>query len=91
MSESPRYRRDDRLPSQDVQGQTVVVVPARRELHELLEETANFLWAQLSRERSIADLVAALCDEFDVEPAVAEPDVREFLSRLEEKGLVIRS
>jgi len=91
MSEPPRYRRDGRLPSQEVQGQAVVVVPARRELHEVLEESGNFLWGQLSRERTVSELVAALCEEFDVDPAVAEPDVREFLARLEEKGLVIRA
>ena len=87
MAESRRYKRDLRLPFQEIQGQAVVVVPARRELHEL-DEVASFLWAQLAKERSVADLVAALCDEFEVEAGVAETDVREFLSGLEAKGLV---
>jgi antirestriction protein len=87
---SPRYKRDGRLPHQDVQGQAVVVAPARREVHEF-DETATFLWATLARERSVEDLVDALREEYDVDAAEAEKDVREFVALLEEKGLVIRA
>ena len=90
MAESRLYKRDVRLPFQEIQGQAVVVVPARRELHEL-DEVATFLWAQLAKERSVADLVAALWGEFEVEAGTAETDVREFLSDLEAKGLVLRA
>jgi hypothetical protein len=85
-----RFRRDARLPFQEIQGQTVVVVPGRRELHEL-DETATFLWSVLSHERHVHDLVEALCAEFEVDAAVAEMDVRAFISELEEKGLVVRT
>ncbi len=91
MSQSARYRRDDRLPFQEIEGQNVVLVPARRELHEVGEETGNFLWGQLSRERTISELVSSLCEEFDVDPEIAEADVREFVDLLERKGLVVRS
>ncbi len=90
MPEEPRWRRDVRLPFQEIQGQAVVVVPARRELHQL-DETATFLWTALSREATVADLVAALCGEYEVDEKVAEKDVRQFVSTLEEKGLVIRA
>jgi len=89
VTDSPLYQRDPRLPFQVLQGQAVIVVPARRELHEL-DETATFLWSELSRARSLPDLVAALCAEFEVEPGVAEADVGEFLRDLEGKGLVVR-
>ena len=78
------------LPFQEIDGQAVVVVPSRREMHEL-DETATFLWRELERARSVADLVAALCGEFDVDPGRAEKDVRAFIAGLEEKGLVVRS
>jgi len=87
---SPRYKRDGRLPHQDVQGQAVVVAPARPEVHEL-DETATFLWSALARERTLADLVGALCEEYDVEEKAAEEDVRQFLALLEGKGLVLRA
>jgi hypothetical protein len=85
-----RYKRDARLPYQDVRGQAVVVAPARREVHEF-DETATFLWSALARERSVADLAEALCEEYEVDRAVAEKDVRAFVELLEEKGLVLRA
>ena len=84
-----RYQRDLRLPSQEIQGRAVVVVPARRELHEL-DETATFLWAQLARPRTVGDLAAALCEEFEVDVEAAAGDVRGFLKDLEGKGLLVR-
>ena len=90
MPEEPRWRRDGRFPFQDVQGMTVVVVPATREVHRL-EESAPFLWNVLAKASTVADLVAALCDEFDVDEKTAERDVRGLLADLEGKGLVIRA
>jgi len=90
MVDETRWRRDGRLPFQEIQGQAVVVVPARRELHQL-DETATFLWAALAKEATVADLVAALCGEFDVDEHTAEKDVRQFVSVLAEKGLVVRA
>jgi hypothetical protein len=85
-----RYKRDARLPFQEVQGQAVVVAPARREVHEF-DETATFLWSVLARERTLAELVAALCEEYEVDEKTAEADVRAFLELLEERGLVLRA
>jgi hypothetical protein len=85
-----RYKRDARLPFQEVQGQAVVVAPARREVHEF-DETATFLWSVLAREQTLAELVAALCDEYEVDVKTAEADVRAFLELLEERGLVLRA
>lgn len=90
MADEGRWRRDARLPFQEIQGQAVVVVPARRELHQL-DETATFLWGALAKESTVADLAAALCGEYEVDEKTAEKDVREFLASLEEKGLVVRA
>jgi hypothetical protein len=89
-SSEARYKRDVRLPYQEVQGQAVVVAPARREVHEF-DETATFLWAALARERTLAELVGELCEEYDVDDKTAEADVRDFVALLEERGLVLRA
>ena len=89
MSGESRLRRDRGLPFQELDGQVVVVVPARREMHEL-DEVATFLWRELGELRSEAELIESLCGEFEVERVRAEEDVRAFVSRLEEKGLVVR-
>jgi len=82
-----RFRRDSRLPFQEIEGQAVIVVPARREVHQL-DGVATFLWNLLAKEHSVADLVEAVCGEFDVPPVQAERDVRAFLGVLGEKGLL---
>ena len=88
MAHEPRYRRAG-LPFQEIQGQAVIVAPARRELHEF-DETATFLWSVLAEEVTVADLVAALCGEYEVDESTAEKDVREFVATLEERELVVR-
>jgi len=86
MRPERRYRRDDTLPCQEIQGEAVIVCPARRELHQL-DPTATFLWNRLDRPRTAAELAEALCEEFEVTPEQAERDVRAFLADLERKGL----
>ena len=81
MANEPRYRRAG-LPFQEIQGQAVIVAPAKRELHEF-DETATFLWSVLARDVTVADLVAALCGEYEVDEATAEKDIRERMARKE--------
>jgi hypothetical protein len=88
MANEPRYRRAG-LPFQEIQGQAVIVAPAKRELHEF-DETATFLWSVLAKDVTVADLVAAMCGEYEVDEATAEKDIREFVATLEQKELVVR-
>ncbi len=90
MAGEQRYRRDDSLPFQEIQGRAIVVCPPRREIHEL-DETATFLWNALERASTVRELAMALCEEFDVEPERAERDVRAFLAELGKKGLAVRA
>ncbi len=88
MANEPRYRRAG-LPFQEIHGQAVIVAPAKRELHEF-DETATFLWSVLAKDVTVADLVAAMCGEYEVDEATAEKDIREFVATLEQKELVVR-
>jgi hypothetical protein len=85
-----KWVRDPRWPFQEIQGITVVVVPARRELHEL-DEAAGLIWKHLAAPCDAAGLAGMLCEEYDVTPETAERDVAHFLETLEEKGLVVRA
>lgn len=87
--EALRVRRDTTLPFQEIEGQAVILTPARHELH-MLDEVGTFLWNQLEAARSLHELVEALCDTYEVGPERAENDVRAFLASLEAKGLVVR-
>lgn len=93
MSKSPaanetRYHQDTRLPTQEISGESVIVVPAKSEMH-LLDEVGTFIWLALRLPVTATDLVTKVREEFEVGPAQAERDVREFLATLLGKGLVI--
>ena len=90
MAERTRYVRDTRWPFQEIQGLTVVVVPARRELHEL-DGGATILWRRLATPCDAALLAEALMEEYEVGAEEAERDARGFLEVLEAKGLVVRT
>jgi len=90
MAPEPRYRRDETLPFQEIQGQVIIVRPAGQEFHQL-DETATFLWNRLDRPRAADDLAEELCEEYEVSPEDAARDVRSFLSDLEQKGLARRA
>ncbi len=89
MSTESRYVRDPSLPFQEIEGQAVVVFPARREFHQM-DEVATFLWNRLDRPRSAAEMARALCAEFEVDPDRAMKDILSFLDDLEQKGLATR-
>jgi hypothetical protein len=89
MTREPLFRQDLRIPCQRIEGQAVLVVPAKSEMH-LLDDVGSFLWAELRKPRSAKDLAASVCEEYDVDPERAERDVRAFLDVLAGKGLVIQ-
>ena len=53
-----------------------------------LNETGAFLWERLHKESSCEDLVDALLCEYEVEKAVAERDVRDFIKKLKDGDLL---
>ncbi len=77
-----------------IEGETVLV-PVRSGTADLdcivaFNQTASHIWQQLDGERTVAELVSALRDEYEVESEVAERDVVEFLESMEKAGLVRR-
>lgn len=89
MGGERRYRQDSMLPSQEIEGEAVIVVPAKSEMH-VLDEVGTFLWTELRRPQSAEELARSVCNEFDVGQDQAENDVRAFLETLMEKGLLTR-
>lgn len=87
MSSAPRrWCRDGRWPFQEIEGLAVVVVPERREVHQL-DEVGSFVWELLSEPRTLDQLADAVAAEFEVERADALRDLGPFLDGLRERGL----
>lgn len=87
----PVHRHGDVIV-REVAGETLLV-PVRGRLADLqdlfvLNEVGAWLWPLLDGSRSTADLATAVVAEFDVDDERAAADVRAFLLRLEEAGLL---
>lgn len=85
---SARWRRDDELPFQKLDEETIVLDPSRREVH-LLNETAARIWELLASPRSLDDLAAALGDEYEVDDAELRAEVVSCVDVLTSKGLLV--
>jgi hypothetical protein len=68
----------------------VVMMSIEQEMYFGMEGTAGRIWELLASPQSIETLCGQLAQEFDVEPASCEEDVRGFLSQLLDEGLVRR-
>jgi Coenzyme PQQ synthesis protein D (PqqD) len=53
-----------------------------------LGDSAKRIWELLDEPKSPAEICTRLMEEYDVEPAVCEQDVREFLGQLSGAGLI---
>ncbi len=79
-------------PAEHVRGrrlehEAVVVLPDKGEV-KVLNDVGAQIWALADGSRSVRDIAAALCDEYDVSPAMAEADTLKFLTELQQKGLI---
>lgn len=87
-----RPRRSDQLAVRRL-GDEVLLVPIRSDPAQpsgiyTLNRTAGLLWDQIDGSRTVADLVAALVERFEVEAAQARADVQELLADLIAAGAV---
>lgn len=53
-----------------------------------LNETGAFLWKQLENDVDEQGMLKALLEEYEVDEAVAANDVRKFVEKLTEAGLI---
>ena len=53
-----------------------------------LNESGAFLWQQLEKECSMADLVKVMTSEYDVDAETAEKDINTFLNVIRNAGLL---
>ncbi len=88
LSASTRVNRASRIAARVLGSKTVVVVIDEGALHTL-NEVGTFIWQQLGAgERTVAELVDALVEAFEVEGADASRDLDSFLRHMADLGAV---
>jgi coenzyme PQQ biosynthesis protein PqqD len=83
-----RLQRQDGVLVQEAQGQTVLL---RLEDggYYALDEVGALIWELCDGQRSLGDVVAALCAEFDAPEATVTADVLEFVGELRHERLLV--
>jgi pyrroloquinoline quinone biosynthesis protein D len=83
-----RLRRPDGILAQDAHGQTVLL---RLEDggYYALDEVGALIWELCDGHRDVADVVAALCAEFDAPEETVKADVLDFIADLRRERLIV--
>ena len=77
----------EHVRSRRLEHEAVVVLPDQGEV-KVLNEVGARIWALADGSRTVRDIVAALCAEFEALPGVVEADTLKFLAELYQKGLI---
>lgn len=78
--------------SRVIAGETLVV-PVRGGVGDLasiysLNELGSFLWQQLNPPKTFNELVNSVVDEYEVSAKTAQNDIRAFLDKIKDAGLI---
>ncbi|GIM28729.1 hypothetical protein CPJCM30710_13950 [Clostridium polyendosporum] len=70
-----------------------IVVPIGERVVEFnglmtLSESGALLWRNLEKGSDINELVSSILEEYDIDEATTRADVQEFISAIQEKGLL---
>jgi len=70
-----------------VEGEAVLVLVEQGQV-KVLNEVGARIWALADGARTLRQIAAALCDEYDVNQAQAEADTLGFVAQLAELGII---
>ena len=90
MGEAPGVRlvRNDALFHAQIGADTTVMLDTEAGQYFGLNAVGTYIWEMLERPRSVPELCAAVCAEFDVDAATCDADVPAFLRRLIDNGIL---
>ena len=80
------------LVKRDIAGDTILV-PVGKTVYDsnglfILNELGSFLWDRLEQAQSEGELLTAILNEYEVPEDVAAKDLRTFLDKLREMGIL---
>ena len=81
-----RLKADPQVAARIIDSQVFAVTPSNWQLHRF-NEVASLIWEMAEQERTVAEVVRAVTDGFEVDPDVARNDCVAFVELLQESGL----
>ena len=85
LSDTPT--RNDENAVRQIEDVVFVMNPDTSELHSF-NDVGHRVWDLVDGSRTVATIVAAIADEYEVDRQTAENDVLEFLQKLQDKDVV---
>ncbi len=85
---APRYRRHASVLSAAIGAGEVALLDGARETYYGLEGPGQRIWELLAEPRTLAEVVAALMSEYDVDEVTCRADTRELIEQMLAKGLI---
>lgn len=89
---SDRFIRNQDVVARQIEGE-LIIVPIRRGVGDMnslytLNSVGSVLWEFMAEEHSLPEMVARICDEFEVTAAQANSDIQAFLDSMLEESLI---
>ena len=78
---------DDSIVGTVVDAEAVIVNPLQGKVN-VLNNVATFIWEQINGIRTVGEIIALVCAEFEVDPETAEKDAFDFIDSLAERKIV---
>lgn len=82
-------RRSTDVLTSDINGEIVLLNPETGDCYSLTGVGAT-VWQAMSDTTTLDDVVAGVCEHFDVEPERAREDAQRFVEQLIDEGLAVR-
>jgi hypothetical protein len=92
LSLDARYEKDPNVVSRGIAGEQILV-PIRKNAADMaavyvLNEVGARIWELVDGQRSLANIVSVLLEEYDAQPERIESDIVEIVVQLEELGML---
>ncbi len=89
------YCKKEEVVSREIAGETILV-PVHGKLADMqkifsLNQTAEYIWQNLSGEKKLNDILEGVLSQFDVNKNKAEKDILEFITELISANLIEES
>ena len=87
MSLDEYITRCDDIAWRSYDGKVIIITEDGSQIHSL-NKVASFIWELSDGKSTIGDMIASICDRFDVEKDIAKEDILSFIQKLGDKKLI---
>jgi hypothetical protein len=92
MNKAAKFRKKDKIAGRNIAGESFLIPvcgkPAEMENIFVMNPMADFIWQRLDGQQTLATILAAIVENFDVEGERALGDLTDLIGQLLGNGLI---